>query len=101
MATDTKKLIRELAAEEEASRREPFVAPCIPGARLRTRVAGMVQTYRPEPREQMREVMRFAGPRMLARHPWLAILHLLDARTKAPPPKKAVKRCPESKLREG
>jgi len=49
--TDTKKLIRELAAQEEASRREPFVAPCVPGSRLRTRVAGMVQTYRPEPRD--------------------------------------------------
>ena len=60
-----------------------------------------IHCYRPEPREQMREVMRFAGPRMLTRHPWLAILHLLDARTKAAPPTKAAKRCPESKPREG
>jgi hypothetical protein len=59
-----------------------------------------IHCYRPEPREQMREVMRFAGPRMLTRHPWLAILHLLDARTKAAPPTKAAKRCPESEPRE-
>ena len=44
-----------------------------------------IHCYRPEPRELMREVMRFAGPRMLTRHPVLAILHLFDDRKKAPP----------------
>jgi hypothetical protein len=29
-------------------------------------------------RGQVREVMRYAGPRMLLRHPVLAVLHLLD-----------------------
>jgi len=29
--------------------------------------------------------MRFAGPRMLARHPYLAIRHLLDDWREAPP----------------
>jgi len=43
-----------------------------------------IHCYRPEPRERMREVMRFAGPRMLWRHPYLAIRHLLDERKKAP-----------------
>jgi hypothetical protein len=38
----------------------------------------------------MREVMRFAGPRMLARHPWLAIMHLIDDR-RPPPPLPSVK----------
>jgi len=34
----------------------------------------------------MREVMRYAGPRMLWRHPWLALAHLLvDGRRPAPP----------------
>ena len=28
--------------------------------------------------EQVREVMRYAGPRMPLRYPWLALLHLLD-----------------------
>jgi hypothetical protein len=32
----------------------------------------------------MREVMRFAGPRMMWRHRYLAIRHLLDERKKAP-----------------
>jgi len=44
-----------------------------------------IHCYRPEPRERMREVMRFAGPRMLARHPYLAIRHLMDDRREAPP----------------
>jgi hypothetical protein len=29
-------------------------------------------------REQVRRVMRFAGPRMLFRHPYLAFMHLID-----------------------
>lgn len=44
-----------------------------------------IHCYRPDPRERMREVMRFAGPRMLLRHPWYAILHLIDDRREAPP----------------
>lgn len=44
-----------------------------------------IHCYRPEPRQRMREVMRFAGPRMLTRHPYLAIRHLVDGRRPAPP----------------
>jgi hypothetical protein len=44
-----------------------------------------IHCYRPEPRERMRDMMRFAGPRMLTRHPCLAILHLIDGRRPAPP----------------
>jgi hypothetical protein len=29
-------------------------------------------------REKIRVVMRYAGPRMLFRHPWFAIQHLFD-----------------------
>jgi len=44
-----------------------------------------IHCYRTEPREKMREVMRYAGPRMLTRHPVLALLHLLvDGRRRAP-----------------
>lgn len=39
-----------------------------------------VHCYQPEMREQVRTVMRYAGPRMLLRHPVLALLHLWDAR---------------------
>jgi hypothetical protein len=37
-----------------------------------------VHCYRPEMRERIRAVMRYAGPRMLLRHPVLAVLHLWD-----------------------
>jgi predicted amidophosphoribosyltransferase len=39
-----------------------------------------VHCYRPEPREEMRVVMRYAGPRMFRRHPWLALVHLWKER---------------------
>lgn len=35
-----------------------------------------IHCYQPARREEMRQVMREAGPRMLWRHPWLAIVHL-------------------------
>ena len=36
--------------------------------------------YKPEMREQIRQVMRFAGPRMLMYHPVAAVRHLLESR---------------------
>ena len=39
-----------------------------------------VHCYRSEPRERMRAVMRYAGPRMIWRHPLLALAHLVDGR---------------------
>jgi len=36
-------------------------------------------------RARVRDVMRFAGPRMLTRHPYLALMHLwVDGRCPAP-----------------
>ena len=44
-----------------------------------------VHCYRPEMRERVREVMRFAGPHMTYRHPYLAFMHLVvDSRREAP-----------------
>jgi hypothetical protein len=43
-----------------------------------------VHCYGRARREQVREVMRFAGPRMLLRHPVLALRHLLDERRPVP-----------------
>lgn len=37
-----------------------------------------VHCYQRDRREQIKEVMRFAGPRMLWEHPWLSLWHLLD-----------------------
>lgn len=42
-----------------------------------------IHCYKPQLRERIREVMRYAGPRMLWRHPILAIRHLLDGRSTA------------------
>ena len=37
-----------------------------------------VHCFREPQRSQIRDIMRFAGPRMLLRHPILAIRHLLE-----------------------
>lgn len=43
-----------------------------------------VHCYSAPMRERVRVVMRWAGPRMLLRHPILGILHKLDGRRPAP-----------------
>ena len=43
-----------------------------------------VHCYSAAMREQVRTVMRYAGPRMLTRHPVLAVAHLIDGRRPAP-----------------
>jgi hypothetical protein len=37
-----------------------------------------IHCYKPAPREFAREVMRYAGPRMALRHPWLSLTHFMD-----------------------
>jgi hypothetical protein len=44
-----------------------------------------IHCYQPHRRDQIRRVMAFAGPRMLWRHPVLALRHMLDGYRKAPP----------------
>ena len=39
-----------------------------------------VHCYRPDMREQIRAVMRFSGPRMLFRHPVMAIRHVIESK---------------------
>ncbi|MBY6187463.1 nitrous oxide-stimulated promoter family protein [Marinobacter hydrocarbonoclasticus] len=53
-----------------------------------------IHCYKPEPKERIRQVMRYAGPRMLLRHPIEAIRHLLDERRPVPekPPMRANRR---------
>ncbi|MFC1863612.1 nitrous oxide-stimulated promoter family protein [Thermodesulfobacteriota bacterium] len=43
-----------------------------------------VHCYKPDMREKAREVMRYSGPRMVYRHPILAIYHLFDKLRKEP-----------------
>ncbi|MGB5623506.1 MAG: nitrous oxide-stimulated promoter family protein [Gammaproteobacteria bacterium] len=37
-----------------------------------------VHCYKRAQREQARKIMRYAGPRMLVRHPWFAMAHIAD-----------------------
>jgi hypothetical protein len=46
-----------------------------------------VHCYKPARREEARKIMRYAGPRMLFRHPILAIAHKLDGFRKARHPR--------------
>ena len=43
-----------------------------------------IHCYQEEKRERTREVMRYAGPRMLLKHPYLALAHLVDGFRKTP-----------------
>jgi hypothetical protein len=58
---------------------------CVFGDAKPTCANCVVHCYTAEKREQIRHVMRWAGPRMLLRHPVLSIMHLLvDGRRPAP-----------------
>jgi len=41
-----------------------------------------VHCYKPEMRQRIKEVMRYAGPRMIWHHPVMAIRHLIQNRKK-------------------
>lgn len=46
-----------------------------------------VHCYKPEMRRQIRSVMRYSGPRILLRHPFLSVAHLIGTiRSKKKPP---------------
>lgn len=45
-----------------------------------------IHCYKPAQREQARQIMRFAGPRMTWRHPLRALRHLWDKRRRVPHP---------------
>ena len=57
---------------------------CVFGDTKPTCANCLVHCYNATMRERIREVMRWAGPRMLLRHPLLAIFHLLHGRRPAP-----------------
>ena len=45
-----------------------------------------IHCYKPDRREEVRQVMRYAGPRMMKRHPILAMLHIIDGFRKVEAP---------------
>ena len=51
-----------------------------------------VHCYKPAQREQARTIMRYAGPRMLLRHPILTLAHQLDGFRKARHPRELTRR---------
>jgi hypothetical protein len=71
---------------------------CVFGDAKPTCANCLVHCYTADMREQVRVVMRWAGPRMLLRHPILAIRHQLDGRRPSPTlPAKPAGRTPRSK----
>ena len=51
-----------------------------------------IHCYKPERREQVKKIMGYAGPRMLLRHPILAIRHQLDGFRKVEHPKELTRK---------
>lgn len=45
-----------------------------------------IHCYKRAPRELARTVMRYSGPRMMRRHPYLALMHLIDGRRRVEHP---------------
>ena len=43
-----------------------------------------VHCYMPDMRQKAKDVMRYSGPKMLFRHPYLAIMHLLNEKFTKP-----------------
>ncbi|MDT8319054.1 MAG: nitrous oxide-stimulated promoter family protein [Xanthomonadales bacterium] len=51
-----------------------------------------VHCYKALQRQQVRDIMRFAGPRMIWRHPWKAVVHIVDKTRQAEHPMKRRRR---------
>lgn len=79
---DAAGLCPECAALRQYARRR--LETCRYGAAKPTCVKCPTHCYRPDMRERVRVVMRYSGPRMLKRHPVLAVRHLLDGRRPLP-----------------
>ena len=43
-----------------------------------------VHCFKPDMRESIQNIMRYAGPRMMYRHPVMAIFHIIDSGRKEP-----------------
>ena len=51
---------------------------CPYGERKPTCARCPIHCYKPAQREQAKAIMRYAGPRMAWRHPWLSLTHVFD-----------------------
>jgi hypothetical protein len=82
------------SCEELLAYAERRLAACPYGNDKPTCAHCPVHCYKPVMREQILDVMRFSGPRMIWRHPVLAAFHLADGHRKTPAP-------PATKTRAG
>jgi hypothetical protein len=57
---------------------ERRLAKCPYGQAKPTCTKCPIHCYKQQQREQVREVMRYAGPRMFRYHPWAATIHIFD-----------------------
>ena len=71
--------------EQLAAYAEKRLAGCPYGEDKPTCANCQIHCYGPAQREQVRVMMRYAGPRMMLRHPYLALLHIADGKRAAPP----------------
>ncbi len=71
--------------EQLAAYAEKRLAGCPYGDEKPTCANCRIHCYGPVQREQVRVMMRYAGPRMLTRHPYLALMHIADGKRPAPP----------------
>ncbi|MCE1205959.1 MAG: nitrous oxide-stimulated promoter family protein [Spirochaetia bacterium] len=69
---------------------ESRIKSCRFGSQKPSCVKCPIHCYKTDKREQIRQIMRFAGPRMLFRHPVLAFFHLSDSLRSAPGGQKSV-----------
>ncbi len=75
-------LCADCAAVHDYARRR--LERCVFGDAKPTCAKCTVHCYKASMRERVKDIMRWAGPRMLWRHPLLAILHMIDGRLPAP-----------------
>lgn len=68
------------------------LAGCPYGPEKPTCTNCQIHCYGPQQREATRVMMRYAGPRMMWRHPLLALAHVLDGKRPAPPKPRAIAR---------
>ena len=57
---------------------ETRLAKCPYGQAKPTCAKCPIHCYKTQQREEVRQVMRYAGPRMPLRHPWQALNHVFD-----------------------
>ena len=76
---------------------ETRLAKCPYGQDKPTCAKCPVHCYKPVQREEARNIMRFAGPKMTWRHPLLSLFHVLDKFRKVEHPMEMRRRAKESR----